>query len=172
MARVHMLIAVPSYRGSIKSKCAFSLIRLVEQLIARNISYQIRTIEMADVVLMRNLFASDLLARKDATHLLFVDDDMAFEPKAVLRAVDSKKLVIGCAYRQRQDKIVFNIRPIKETADIKDGMCRVAAIGMGLTLIAREALERLVATGKLRKETRSEFDFPPPNQPIYGSVSV
>lgn len=90
-----------------------------------------------------------MVADSDATHLLFVDTDMAFEPDVVDKLLAHDVPIVGAwyhglnpatektyvvVYRQKGDEMELFKSPGK-------GLQEVAALGMGCTLIKREVLE-------------------------------
>lgn len=121
----------------------------------------------------RNAFASIVLADPAYTHLLFVDTDIGFRPEAVGRLLDSDREVCGCLYpfRTLEDERLHAVSRtvanpvqaaiisrryvgreylVEEQADGAQGMViepggfvRTRRLGMGFTLIRREALERM-----------------------------
>jgi hypothetical protein len=116
--------------------------------------------------------ASKVLTSQEFTHLLFIDTDMAFNPSAVQKMIDSQLDVIGCAYpyrtiplhekpasaelsyRESLSKSVpyaVNFPAGTKTIDIKNGICKVDSVGTGLMLISRQALHTLVAESKVKE---------------------
>jgi hypothetical protein len=83
----------------------------------------------------------------DASHLLFVDSDIGFEPQAVFRLFDAAREVVGGVYPKKlqgPDSLVTH--ELDELPDHASASLRpVASIGAGFLLIARGAAERLAA---------------------------
>ena len=80
-----------------------SLARMMAQLHARGVSTDYRTIDGPNLVLQRDMLADAFLA-SDATHLLFIDSDMAFAPDLAERLLSFAKPVIGTIYPRREPR--------------------------------------------------------------------
>lgn len=112
-----LTIAMPIYRDVVPATM-LSLIGLAGALNHRGVPFSVAThVGCAMVELARMSLVAQFLA-SDATHLLFVDADVEFPPDVVLRMVDRGVDVIGTIL--------------------------VEAVGMGLTLMKRTAIERLI----------------------------
>jgi hypothetical protein len=81
----------------------------------------------------------------DWTHALFVDHDMKFPPDALLRLLSWGKEIIGGQYIMRNPPFFINLwkEPVCQGTQLRrpewrEGLHRVGAIGMGLTLITRQ----------------------------------
>ena len=111
----------------------------------------------------RNILVARFLA-SDATHLLFIDSDIAFSPESVFRLVESGKDVVTAVYpkkaldwEQIKSKLQagdsepvyqmgldfnINITGAQEAVD-NDGFVRVLDSATGFMLIKRAVLERM-----------------------------
>lgn len=83
-----ILIGLPAYPGFIKTDCALSLMAAQAALLAKGIKVDVAKNQPADIVLARNILASMVLQTERFTHLLFVDNDMQFDPQTVLRLIE------------------------------------------------------------------------------------
>lgn len=120
-----------------------------------------------DLVRVRSRFVSMFLHETDATHLLFVDADIIFEPRVVRYMLLTGKDFVTVPY-PRRDRIDFNqvrsitevranavayrysVRPLegKENEQMMpgpDGCVEIASNGLGLTLLSRKGLEKMEA---------------------------
>ena len=157
MADPTLLIAVPAYGGSIKAPCVQSLLALQKALVKQGIKSAFDFTSYAEITAVRNLLATRMLRTPDATHLLFIDSDMQFVPETVFRLIAAQKPVIGCFYSERnanQGLVGVVDRP---TEVPEDGLVEAAAIGMGLCLIERGALEAMATTGALAEQRQHPF---------------
>lgn len=150
---LNILIAVPAYKGEIKSLCTFSLMSLVAALCSRGLKCAGHTLDDYDIVTARNLFASLVIQEAALTHLLFIDDDMVFEPTTILKMINADRDVIGCVCPKKSD---VSTTPLNVSPDHKPDqpISERQRIGAGLLLIKRTALVSMVDTGKLRKQDR------------------
>ncbi len=87
--------------------------------------------------------------QSECSHLLFIDDDIEFEPNHVLSLMSEKKPVISGVYSLRGKNRRLCAwhdrgRPVR-TADLKGAPFRVHYTGAGFLLIERSVLEELSA---------------------------
>lgn len=143
----------------------------------------------SDIEHARNFFASHVIADKSITHLLSIDTDTGFATATVAKLLAANKPIIGAVYVRREIDLNALAQHAK-TSDLKtamakasqflvclldngkltveDGACRVAAIGMGLSLIGRGVFDQLVATKTLREQPEHEHGERTLRAPLYG----
>ena len=162
-------IATPTYDGNVTYEYLHSIRALESDFRKNQIENTLTTLVGTTLAFARNTFASIVMNDKSYTHLLFVDADMGFMPQAVMKLIRSGHAVTGCIYPTRQlNPVKFHAASRSmnspEQAElaavdyvaaaalqrndrgqyvIQDGFVRARAIGMGITLIRREALEEL-----------------------------
>lgn len=189
-ARLHVAICVPTFRGAVMSETTTSLVTLAGLLISSGIGYDFVTLQATEVSAARNMMATKVLRERDISHLLFVDDDIGFDPETVLELLRARAPVIGCVYPKRQislarfhqaaqagasieaatglaqDYVAHHLRG--QQIVVKDGLCEVESLGMGLTLIHREALEGMLTAGAVRARPSPVQPDALGNSEIYG----
>lgn len=86
----------------------------------------------------------------EATHLMFIDSDMSFDPLHVVRLLDFEEDIVGAAYSKRVEPLITTawteidnwdswVDPTKQT----DSHIKVAAMGLGFCLIKMSVFEEL-----------------------------
>lgn len=101
----------------------------------------------------RNASVAHFMQDTNATHLLFVDSDIIFEPEDIILLIEAKKEVIGGMYPKKYikwDHIKKN--PTSERVDFPVGNCLINDEGLietsyaptGFLLIAKTVIERLI----------------------------
>lgn len=95
-----ILIAQPT-TGTVVSSTVGYLMELVGQFNRAGIAWSFRHLELSDIVMSRNIFASKLLADPRFTHLLFIDSDMGFRAETILGLVEFDRPVVACACPKR-----------------------------------------------------------------------
>ena len=162
-------IATPTHDGNVTNEYLHSLRALESEFRKNHIQSTLITLEGTTLAFARNTFASIVMNDKSYTHLLFVDADMGFMPEAVMKLIRSGHAVTGCLCPTRQLNLAKFHAASRSMASleqaqlaaadyaagaalerndrgqyvIKDGFVRTRRIGMGITLIRREALEEL-----------------------------
>jgi hypothetical protein len=172
-----VLIGTPTVDGTVYTQYTLSIIALLWSVRGRT-DLSIRPphfVKGSLVSQARNALASTVLERPSVTHLLFVDSDIGFEPKAVLQMLAYDKPVVACSYPRREvdrarlqaahravDDLDLATRIAQNyvcyddmirtphasggfALEVKGGFVRTARVGMGLTLIRRDALEMMRA---------------------------
>jgi len=94
----HVLLATPCYGGQMFRGYAQSILHLQRLCDSKGIKLDILTIGNESLITRaRNFYVSLVLAKKEYTHLFFVDSDISFNPMNVLRMLTSgKDVVAGC----------------------------------------------------------------------------
>jgi hypothetical protein len=184
---VHLVVATPCFGGQLTTIYAESLFKLQKVLRA--------TPEIELSVLVRNGDALITRARADlvalfldnpaATHLLFVDADIGFEPDQVIRLLGCGADMCGGAYpikridwakaRRAVEAGMENLGSaaldyVLEIADpqkiaMRGGFIRVRYAGTGFLMIRRAAIEKMCAHYKALKFSREHSS----NDPLAGN---
>ncbi len=171
---VRVLIAVPSFRGTVMIHTLQSLIHTVGLFGELGIQVEFINIDSAEITIARNTMATYAWRKETITHLLFVDDDMTFEPDAVIDLLRHNQPLIGCIYPKRVvsmeriweagkaglslnealtegSEFVTPRLPSSGQLEVREGVIEVEGLGMGVTLIRREVLTTLVDQGKVER---------------------
>jgi hypothetical protein len=165
--QVNLVIATPCFGGQISVLCAASLFKLQKHLR----SYSELNLKMlfkdgdALITRARASLISQFLDDPGATHLLFVDADIGFEPEQVLRLIECGADMCAAIYPIKRidwDKVKKTIeaaRPTPAAASLnyvfevddpnaviaQAGFVKVRYAGTGFLMIRRQALERMCA---------------------------
>jgi hypothetical protein len=175
-----VFIASPTVSGIVTTAYAGTLVAVTMTLQKRNVGYRYTNFDGSDVVMARNYLSNAFLQDASASHILFVDSDMAVPQETLSVLFDSDKDFIGTVYPERQldlEKfasylgkgqthraalalsLIFNVRHFAGEVRVVNGLCRVSGIGFGCVLIAKSVFEKIIAkdgveplvSGKLRR---------------------
>lgn len=167
MANIYL--GLPVFRHQTGANCSAGNMRLISHFHALGVSFTWRMLAQNGIDISRNHMAAEFIANKQFTHLLFIDDDMDFEPNLIERLIAAQKPLIGAVCTTRELNLeTFFIEAKKSTyrkalakastfcvenpIELKsNGFCTVGAIGMGVTLIAREVFTKISATSQVDK---------------------
>jgi len=159
-----IFIGVPAYGQTFYTSCVRSLFRLAIELDRRKLQPILATVSHADIAEGRNMLLTHWFDETDASHLLFVDADMGFEPQLILDMIEFDKPVVGAVYPRRKidlDRFAKAIgagqptqkaaasaydyvvqKPSRATAH--KGFIRVEGCGTGVLLIQRSCVKTMI----------------------------
>lgn len=148
----HLVIAVPTYDG----KVPVQWIKLFGDLYAlkRAHGFQISFYYYANGALItnvRNMAVQEMMSIPDATHLLFIDADILFDPEDVVRMLAKCSLgtydLVAGVYPIKQDHPQFQLEAIGELKDATQdeyGLIEIKGIGTGFMMMKRKVLEKMI----------------------------
>jgi hypothetical protein len=164
---VNLVVATPCFGGQISILYAASLFKL-QNLVRNYKGFNLKILFKdgdALITRARASLVSQFLDDPTATHLLFADADIGFEPAQVLRLIESGAEMCAAIYPIKRidwDKVrssleagranpsaaalkyVFEVDDPNAVAQ-KGGFVKVRYAGTGFLMIRREALERMCA---------------------------
>src|SRR5262245_40726300 len=167
MPETKIVVATPAHGEIFYTPYVQSVLRLQRAMTQHGWSMRHATVSYAYVAEARNYLLTHWFDKTDATHLLFVDADMGFEPQLVLDMVAFDKPITGVIYTKRQMDLKrlaaaaarnqpparataqahdFIIRPVRGRRPNKSGgFIEVEGCGTGIMLIKREAIATMLA---------------------------
>ncbi len=166
-AGVNLVIATPCFGGQISVLYAASLFKL-QKLVRTYSDFNLKILFKdgdALITRARASLVSQFLDDPDATHLLFIDADIGFEPDQVLRLIECGADMCAAVYPIKRidwDKVKSIVeagRPNPGAAALKyvfevddpnavvenSGFVKVRYAGTGFLMIRRQALQRMCA---------------------------
>ncbi len=157
MDHIHVAICTPSV-GFMKSRYTASLVRMFfyyqnnpvlgQEDKNRFLSYHM--IEGSMIGSAREEFVNDIIALPQATHLLFIDEDMGFREDTLSIMLSRQMPFVSCNYRMKVPPCAFTSR-VKddsgwmETTEEKNSLEEASMTGFGFSLIERQVLEAVKA---------------------------
>lgn len=144
LQKTHIHFATPCYGGNIMEGCFSSYLRFSMLAMKYDIPFTVDTMVNESLVCRaRNNLVAKFLANPNATHLMFIDADIAWDPDSVLRLVLHNKGVVCGAYPMKSEPVRYVIN-ILENAKHHDPLYEVSTSGTGFMLIKREIIEGLI----------------------------
>lgn len=163
---INLVVATPCFGGQISAVYALSLFKLQAQIRAYR-GFNLKVL-MKDgdalITRARASLLSQFLDDASATHLLFIDADIGFEPEQVLRLIECGAEMCAAVYPikridwQRMKNALSGEQPnpaasLQYAFEVEDpnaviassGFIKVRYAGTGFLMIRRVALERMCA---------------------------
>ena len=98
----HLFIATPCYGGQVTEPYLRSMVRLILLMNRFNVKFTLSTLANESLITRgRNTLVSFFMENKDATHLMFIDADIEFNPEDALRMLAYDKPIIVGAYPKK-----------------------------------------------------------------------
>lgn len=164
-----VFIATPMYGGVGHIGYIASVIKLIDLFKQHGILFKLRMLPSESLITRgRNKLCHMFLQDKDATHLLFIDADIAFHAEDILHILNLDKDVIGLPYaikdikwdrishaiangnirpdelKKASQHIVFNVHKEDDLTNIQNGLLNAKEIGTGIMLIKRNVLKTIM----------------------------
>lgn len=136
----------PCYGGQITEVCFSSYLQWTILALQNNLDFMVDTLSNeSNVNRARNSCAAKFLAG-DATHLMFVDADIQFNPTDIVKLVAHDKDIVGGIYPQKTlpPKMVVNTL---DNARTEGDLIEVGTLGTGFMLIKRGVFDRMIDAG-------------------------
>ena len=143
-------IAMLCGSGSVKHDTMNSLIMSMQFLASRAIEYDFITLQgVTGIDSARNII-TEIFMQNGHSHLLMVDDDMAWSADLPFRMLQENLDILGVPYKRKNIKncrwTVNHPVPDVDTMDGKSYLMRVHSLGTGMMMIKRRVFETLGPT--------------------------
>lgn len=162
-----LLIATPAFGDMYYTPYVLGIFRLQRWLGRNNWSSSFASISYADIVEARNFLLTHWYDKTDASHVLFIDADMGFEPELIASMLALDQPLVGVIYPKRQVDVQrvaalaakgetaeravaraheFIVRPVRgRLPRRRKGFIEVAACGAGILLVRRDCIKTMLA---------------------------
>lgn len=144
-SKCHLHLGIPCYGGMMSEPTVTSLLRfiLLAQQVGLNWSLDTMVNESL-VTRARNNLMAKMMTNAQATHFMFIDADIRFEPDAILKMIACDKDVIGGLYPKKALPVNYVIN-LKPQTKVQGDIFTVDTMGTGFLLFKRHVYEKLIA---------------------------
>lgn len=142
-----LMICTPCHSGKVDLNYHISIALAGAHLGRNGVEYMLDYNVGMSIDWARSRMATAFL-KSDATHLLFIDDDIAFAADLPFRMLCENVDVVAVPYRRKQREVKYNIRHGVRVKTIpgRPYMVGVDSIATGMMMIRRNVLEKLEPT--------------------------
>jgi hypothetical protein len=143
--KVHLHIGIPCYGGMVSEPTMTSFLRFVLMAQQMGLNWSLDTMVNESLVTRaRNNLMAKMMTNDKATHFMFIDADIRFQPESIFQMIAHDKDVIGGLYPKKALPINYVIN-LKPTVTVQGDIYTVDTMGTGFLLFKRNVYERLIA---------------------------
>ena len=140
--KVH--IAMPCYGGMLTESTFMSFIKWANTARQLNIDWTLETMVNESLISRaRNTLTAKFLHMDEATHLMFIDADIGWEPWHLLVLLNRDVDVIGGLYPMKTMPIKWVVNGFEGAKEGPDGFQEVSKAGTGFLLMKKHVFEKL-----------------------------
>lgn len=145
-----------------------SLTRTIIHFMTNRIRFIYRIVSgCSDVSYARNQLVDDFLREEAYTHILWIDDDIEWEPEDISKMLATGKDFVAGVYRKRSHKAdpydpnawAFNACVARDSEDLHGGLFKVSGVGMGFCLMSRKVFTDILEKQQLKMILRREWTW-------------
>lgn len=144
-SKIHLHIGIPCYGGMVSEPTMTSFLRFILLAQQAGLNWSLDTMVNESLVTRaRNNLMAKMMTNTQATHFMFIDADIRFEPDAILRMLACDKDVIGGLYPKKALPVNYVIN-LKPETKIQGDIFTVDTMGTGFLLFKRDVYTKLIA---------------------------
>lgn len=144
-SKCHLHVGIPCYGGMVSEPTMTSFLRFVLLAQQAGLNWSLDTMVNESLITRgRNNLMAKMMSNTAATHFMFIDADIRFQPESILQMIACDKEVIGGLYPKKALPVnyVINLNP---QTKIQGDIFTVDTMGTGFLLFKREVYEKLIA---------------------------
>jgi hypothetical protein len=150
-SKVHLHIGIPCYGGMVSEPTMTSFLRFTLLAAQAGLNWSLDTMVNESLVTRaRNNLMAKMMTNTQATHFMFIDADIRFQPESILSMLAYDKEVIGGLYPKKALPVNYVIN-LKPQTKIQGDIFTVDTMGTGFLLFKRSVYEQLI---KAHPETK------------------
>jgi hypothetical protein len=143
--KVHLHIGIPCYGGMVSEPTMTSFLRFTLLAQQAGLNWSLDTMVNESLVTRaRNNLMAKMMSNTQATHFMFIDADIRFQPDSILSMLAYEKDVIGGLYPKKTLPVNYVIN-LKPQTKIQGDIFTVDTMGTGFLMFKRNVYERLIA---------------------------
>lgn len=144
-SQCHVHIGIPCYGGMVSEPTMTSLLRFVLMATKLGLQWSLDTMVNESLITRgRNNLMAKMMNNPKATHFMFIDADIRFQPESIFQMLSYEKEVIGGLYPKKSIPSNYVINLLPQTR-IQGDIFTVDTMGTGFLLFKRAVYEKLIA---------------------------
>jgi hypothetical protein len=142
-SKCHLHIGIPCYGGMVSEPTMTSLLRFILLAQQAGLNWSLDTMVNESLVTRaRNNLMAKMMTNKSATHFMFIDADIRFQPESILQMMACNKEVIGGLYPKKALPVSYVIN-LKPETKVQGDIFTVDTMGTGFLLFKKEVYAKL-----------------------------
>lgn len=143
--KLHLHIGIPCYGGMVSEPTMTSLLKFVLLAQRYGLPWSLDTMVNESLIPRgRNNLMAKMMTNEKATHFMFIDADIRFQPDSILQMLSYDKEVIAGLYPKKSIPTNYVINLLPQTK-IQGEIFTVDTAGTGFLIFQRSVYERLIA---------------------------
>ena len=143
-SKVHLHIGIPCYGGMVSEPTMTSFLRFVLMATQYGLNWSLDTMVNESLITRgRNNLMAKMMTNAQATHFMFIDADIRFEPESIFGMIAADKDVIGGLYPKKSLPIDYVIN-LKNGGRIEGPIFQVDTQGTGFLLFKKHVYQQLI----------------------------
>ena len=144
LRKQHIHFCLPMYGGLCNEATFIALIKFGIIAGKMGLNYSIDTMVNESLITRgRNNLVAKFLFNQAATHLMFIDVDLGFDPEAIIRLLLANQDVVGGVYPMKRIPIRYVINTVPNPVVMGD-LVEVSTLGTGFMMVKRQVIEQLI----------------------------
>jgi hypothetical protein len=144
-SKVHLHIGIPCYGGMVSEPTMTSFLRFTLLAQQAGLNWSLDTMVNESLVTRaRNNLMAKMMTNTAATHFMFIDADIRFQPESILQMLAYDKEVIGGLYPKKALPVSYVIN-LKPQTKIQGDVFTVDTMGTGFLMFKRDVYTKLIA---------------------------
>lgn len=152
LRKCHPQIAMPCYAGQLFESVMVSMMKFVIYCGKLGMNFSLDTMVNESLITRgRNNLVAKFMHNTAATHIMWIDSDIGFQPEDIFKLLLHDKDVVGGLYPKKTLPIdyVVNVNPeaVNEKGQIStiNGLIPVSRLGTGFMMIKRQVFDKMFA---------------------------
>lgn len=142
--KCHLHIGIPCYGGMVSEPTMTSFLRFILMAQQVGLNWSLDTMVNESLVTRaRNNLMAKMMTNEQATHFMFIDADIRFQPESIFQMMACDKDVIGGLYPKKALPVnyVINLQP---QTKIQGDIFTVDTMGTGFLMFKRDVYKKLI----------------------------